>query len=184
MGVLARISAVLLLAWALGFALFAVTLPRPADEAIVTDAIVVPTGAKGRIERGLALLSAGRARRMLVTGTAPGVRRAELARIHGNSRALACCVDLGPDAVDTRGNAAEIGDWVRRHRYRSLRLVTSDWHVRRARLELSSALGGGVAVVEDGVPGNASLLVLLNEYHKLLLRQAILSWRSWSGGKA
>src|SRR3546814_10350716 len=37
-----------------------------------------------------------------------------------------CCIDLGHEAVDTRSNAEETAAWVRDHRYRSVRLVTSD----------------------------------------------------------
>lgn len=178
-GVLARLAALALLCWALGFALFMVTLPQPASAGLVTDAVVVPTGARGRIERGLEVIATGHARRMLVTGTAPGVTRADLARVFGRGRIVACCTDLGAEAVDTRGNAEEIAGWVRRHGYRSIRLVTSDWHMRRARLELASELGREVTVVPDGVPGAASLGQLLNEYHKLLLRGAALWSRNW-----
>ncbi|MEY4672029.1 MAG: hypothetical protein RLZZ415_1908, partial [Pseudomonadota bacterium] len=49
---LSRVSGLLVLAWALGFVLFAVTLPQPAAEE-PTDAVVVLTGGAGRIERGL-----------------------------------------------------------------------------------------------------------------------------------
>ncbi|MGQ7374658.1 hypothetical protein ACTGW9_11240, partial [Streptococcus suis] len=61
------------LGWCLGFAAFMLLLPRPLD-GYTTDAIVVPTGGAGRIDRGIALLEAHQARRMLVTGVAPGVR--------------------------------------------------------------------------------------------------------------
>lgn len=180
---LARFSAVVLLLWALGFALFMVTLPQPAPDTLATDAVVVPTGAKGRIERGLDVVAAGHARRMLVTGTAPGVTRGSLARVYGRPRLLACCVDLDPEAVDTRSNAAEIGRWVRRHGYRSIRLVTSDWHVRRAHMELGHALGRDVRVVADGVPSEITLTQLLNEYHKLLLRRLVLWWQAREGSR-
>ena len=55
------VSAVLLL-YVLGYALFAVLLPRPADER-PTDAIVVLTGGAKRIERGLDLMGRGKAKR-------------------------------------------------------------------------------------------------------------------------
>lgn len=168
-----RAAGLLLLAWALGFAAFMLMLPPPAG-AMRTDAIVVPTGARGRIDRGLALLEQGRARRMLVTGTAPGVRRIDLAHAYGHAAVIACCVDLGEEAVDTRSNAREIAGWVRAHRYRSIRLVTSDWHARRARMELSGELDRSVEVVIDGVPSQPNLSQLLNEYHKLILRRVLL----------
>lgn len=170
-----RALAALVIGWSLGFAAFMLLLPRPLDDATVTDAVVVPTGGPGRIDRGLELLQRHRAKRMLVTGVAPGVRTRDLARTYHTPRALFdCCIDLGTDAVDTRSNAEETTRWVRTHGYRTVRLVTSDWHVARARMELGAALGPGVTVLGDGVPGNARLATLVNEYNKLLLRRVVL----------
>lgn len=170
-----NLVALLGIGWAVGFAWFMLSLPGPAAPQR-TDAIVVPTGGAGRIDRGLALLKTGQARRMLVTGAAPGVRPIDLAIEYRTPPALfACCVDLGHQAVDTRSNAEETAAWVQAHRYTSVRLVTSDWHLRRAELELRYALGPKIRIVGDGVPtGAARLPLLLAEYHKLLLRRAAL----------
>lgn len=164
----------LVFAWLAGFAWFMLTLPGPLDNRR-TDAIVVPTGGPGRIDRGIALMKAHAARRMLVTGVAPTVRPVELAAEYKTEPALfACCIDLGREAVDTRSNAEETSAWVRRHGYKSVRLVTSDWHMRRAELELTNALGDDVTVVGDGVAGAPKILLLLAEYDKFLLRRAAL----------
>lgn len=169
-----RVIAGAALVWVLGLAWFMLTLPGPADDR-QTDAIVVPTGGPGRIDRGLALLKAHAARRMLVTGVAPGVRPIDLAIEYKTSpRLFACCVDLGSKAVDTRSNAEETAAWVRAHHYKSVRLVTSDWHLRRARLELTQTLGKDVVVVGDGVRGAPRLPLLLAEYHKYLVRRIAL----------
>ena len=175
-----RASALLLLLWALGFAAFMLLLPGPATDARA-DAIVVPTGAAGRIERGLDLLEEHRARRMLVTGTAPGVRRADIVRVFGHARLVGCCVDLGGEAVDTRGTAEETSAWVTGRGYRSILLVTSDWHARRARLELAAALGPDVAITVDGVPSHPGFAQAMNEYHKLLVRRLVLWWQAIRG---
>lgn len=169
-----RLLAVIALCWALGFATFMLLLPSPL-EGTTTDAIVVPTGGAGRIDRGIALLKAHQAKRMLVTGVAPGVRPIDLALEYRTSPALfACCIDLGDEAVDTRSNAEETAAWVRRHRYRTVRLVTSDWHVARAKMELGAALGREALVLGDGVPGTPRLMTLVNEYNKLILRRIAL----------
>lgn len=171
-----RLAASLALAWLIGFGWFMLALPGPGD-ARPTDAIVVLTGGAGRIDRGLDLLRARAARRMLVTGVAPGVGPIALATEYRASPALfACCIDLGHEAVDTRSNAEETRDWVRRHGYKSVRLVTSDWHLRRAQLELANALGPDVAVIGDGVPGNPRAPLLLSEYNKLLVRRFALAF--------
>lgn len=168
---IARLAALLVILWSLGFALFASTLPRPAGGGR-TDAVVVLTGGAGRIERGLDLLADRRAARMLISGVGVSVRPVELAARTGAPPALFdCCVDLGDRAVDTRSNAEEVGAWVRGHGYRSVRLVTSDWHMRRAAFEIGRELPAGVALVQDGVRTRPRLGVLVNEYSKYVLRR-------------
>lgn len=169
-----RLVSLVALLWCLGFAVFMLTLPR-ALEGNTTDAIVVPTGGAGRIDRGLDLLRDRQAKRMLVTGVGPGVRTVDLARTYpGRTRLFACCVDLGPEAVDTRTNAEETADWVAKRGYRSVRLVTSDWHVARARMELAAVLGPDIVILGDGVRSEPRLGVLIGEYNKLLLRRVAL----------
>jgi uncharacterized SAM-binding protein YcdF (DUF218 family) len=171
---LARILAVPALLYLLGFALFSFTLGRPLGD-LKTDAIVVPTGGPGRISHGIAVLKTGQAKRMLITGTAPGVRPIELAiEYKVEPRWFACCIDLGHEAVDTRSNADETAQWVREHGYKSVRLVTAEWHMPRARLELTHALGPEVAVVADAVRTNPEFVMLVREYNKYLVRRAAM----------
>lgn len=171
---IARVVAALALAWALGFALFMLVLPDRLDNH-PTDAIVVPTGAAGRIDRGITLLEAHQAKRMLISGVAPTVRPIDLAlEYHAAPALFACCIDLGREAVDTRSNAEETARWVRAHHYHSVRLVTSDWHMARARMELGNALDDDVVIVRDGVKGEPNLRLLVVEYNKLLLRRVAL----------
>jgi hypothetical protein len=65
---LARIAALPVLAWTLGLIWFSLTLPAPAPLAVKSDGVVVLTGGAGRFRRGLAVVEAGAARRMLVSG--------------------------------------------------------------------------------------------------------------------
>lgn len=166
--------AVLALAYLLGFAAFMLSL-RGEPDPRRTDAIVVLTGGAGRIPRGLTLLQEGAARRMLISGADPSVRPGELAAEYRVPRRLfACCIDLGNEAVDTRSNADETAAWVRQRGYRSVRLVTAEWHMPRARLELTHALGDGVEVVGDPVPSDPPFAMLVREYNKYLVRYAAL----------
>lgn len=168
---IARFFSLLVLLWALGFALFAVTLPRPAG-AGATDAIVVLTGGPGRVRHGLSLLQAGKAKRMLVSGVDRRVKPHELAAEYGVPEKLVdCCVDLGHDSVDTRSNAEETAAWVKKRRFRSIRLVTTDWHMPRAHYELSRMVGSDVEIVTDAVVSQPGLIALLKEYNKYLLRR-------------
>jgi len=166
-----RVASLLILLYVLGYALFAVLLPEPADDRR-TDGIVVLTGGAKRIERGLDLLERGRAQRMLISGVERTVRPIELATRYGKDEALFdCCVDLGRESVDTRSNAEETANWIKRHKFKSIRLVTTDWHMPRARFELGRETEG-LDVVADAVRSRPSFRTLFREYNKYLLRQA------------
>jgi uncharacterized SAM-binding protein YcdF (DUF218 family) len=168
-----RISSLLFLVWAIGFLWFVVALPRPAEDAVKTDAVIVPTGGAGRIARGLEVLDKGLAGKMLVSGVDPEVKPGEFAVEFGVSpQTMACCVTLGFAAVDTRSNAAETAKWVAQNEVQSLRLVTTDWHMRRAAGELDRTLPEHVSVIRDAVPSQPDLGTLFLEYHKLLASRA------------
>ncbi len=169
---MSRFLSLLLLAYVLGYAAFAAFLPRPAGDER-TEAIVVLTGGPGRIERGLKLMEEKRAKRMLISGVARTVRPIELAERYDADIALFdCCIDLGRESVDTRSNAEETVNWLERHNFASVRLVTTDWHMSRARFELRRQAGGDIEVLGDSVSSKPSFTQLFTEYNKYLLRRA------------
>ena len=168
-----RFGSLLLLLYAIGFILFTVTLAKPAGNgARRTDAAVVITGGSGRIEHGVQVLKAGQAKRLLVAGADPAVTKKDLIRrLGGNSRLVNCCVDLGSESVDTRSNAEEAGRWLAKRRYRSFRLITSDWHMRRARYDFNELLGDKYEIVPDAVRSRPYFTTLFGEYNKYVLRR-------------
>jgi len=109
---------------------------------------------------------------LLVAGADASVTKPDLAgRIRGSRPWLACCVDLGSESVDTRSNAEEAGRWLAKHDYKSVRLITSDWHMRRARYEFGRVLGSKYQIVGDAVRSEPSFLTLFGEYNKYVLRR-------------
>ena len=169
---ISRALAFLVLLYLLGYAAFAVLLPKAGD-ARQTDAIVVLTGGAHRLERGLDLLEQKKARRMLISGVDRNVRAVELASYYGRNQALfECCVDLGREAVDTRSNAEETSRWVERHKFRTVRLVTTDWHMPRAGFELAQQVGDKIDVYPDAIQSSPRFGQLFGEYNKYLLRRA------------
>jgi uncharacterized SAM-binding protein YcdF (DUF218 family) len=169
--VILRVLSFALLLYALGFMLFALTLGRPAD-GTRTDAAVVLTGGAGRIEHGFQVLRDRKARRLLVSGTDPTVTKEDLReRAPRSAEILRCCVDLDSTSVDTRSNAEEAERWLDQHRYRSFRLITSDWHMRRAKYEFRKVLGDKYELVPDAVRTQPSFMILFGEYNKYLLRR-------------
>ena len=174
-GIVGRLGAVLLLGWLGGFLWFSLTLPNPAPMAVKTDAVVVLTGGAGRLARGLAVLEAGSARRMLVSGVDRNTTRKQLAAAADTPKSRLNTTDLGYEAIDTRSNAEETAAWVALHDFSTIRLVTSAGHMRRARLELSRVLPNRVLVVSDAVPVEPKAPTIAAEYSKYLLRRAALA---------
>ncbi len=165
-----RIISFALLIWALGFAWFALLLPQPAP-ITKTDAIVVLTGGANRIDRGLEILKSGKSKKMLISGVDRDVKPRELAAQYaGSAKYFDCCIDLGFASVDTRSNALETARWAAKNKVKTLRLVTHDWHMRRARFELDRAMPDNISVTNDAVRTHPSLAALFKEYNKYWLR--------------
>lgn len=169
---LRRIASSVLLVWILGFLWFGLFQPQPAGP-VKTDAVVVLTGSGGRIDRGLEVLRQRLAPRMLVSGVDREVRPGEFAAQYRIARqTMACCITLGYESVDTRSNAREAARWIAANRFTTVRLVTSDWHMRRAAFDLAQVAPAGITVLEDAVATRPTFSVLFLEYHKLLARVA------------
>ena len=171
---IARLFAMVLLGYAVGFILFAVTLGKPAHaDAGKTDAAIVLTGGTGRIDYAVGVLQAGKAKRLLVAGADPSVTKQDLARLVGRQkqRLVRCCVDLDSTSVDTRSNAEEGERWLEKRKFTSVRLITNDWHMRRARYEFRQTLGKDYRVIPDAVRSEPSFVTLFGEYNKYVLRR-------------
>jgi uncharacterized SAM-binding protein YcdF (DUF218 family) len=175
------IVAVLLAAWVGGLAWFADQVPRRvANATSATDAIVVLTGGSARIDTGFRLLSSGLARKLFVSGVYRGVEVTELLRLaRQEPREVECCVVLGYSADDTAGNARETAAWVRAEGFRSLRLVTANYHMRRSLYEFRRAMPDIDIVPHPVFPKNVkreqwwlwpgTTKLITSEYNKFLL---------------
>lgn len=178
---LLSLPAVLVLAWAAGFAWFLhaawVTVEPPA----AADGIVALTGGAERVATALKLLAEGRARVLLVSGVGGATDFPALARYAGVDPALGGRVTLGRVAASTRGNAAETAEWARANGLHSLIVVTAGYHMPRALAELSRALPEmvlhPVPVLPPGMrqPGLTALRLLAGEYTKWLAAESGLS---------
>ncbi|MFN3724863.1 MAG: YdcF family protein [Allosphingosinicella sp.] len=166
---LVKFSIFPILLYGAGLVWFMNSLPGPAG-AEKTDGIVVLTGGEGRVARGFELIERGAADRLLISGVASVVRPQELAaRYDVPMETIRCCVDLGRAATDTRTNGQEIAEWVQRRRLRSIRVVTNDWHMPRARKEIGWRLGSTTRIVPDAVHSERTFKQLFVEYNKYLI---------------
>jgi uncharacterized SAM-binding protein YcdF (DUF218 family) len=105
------------------------------------DGIVVLTGGSSRVSDAVDLLASGYGKRLLISGVHWSTGTGELSRSLRDSKSwLACCVDLDYSAVDTRGNAAETRRWAQERGFRSLIVVTSNYHMPRAIVEFTHSM--------------------------------------------
>ena len=171
--------AVLVALFGAGFVWVALDARRPAPMPPLAGGIVVLTGGAGRIERGLRLLAEKRAELLLISGTGAGALPDLLAGA-GLDGELAAQVSrrpvtLGRGARSTRGNAREAAEWAAAQGLRSLIVVTSGYHMRRALLELRRTVPATVALhpvplvphLPDG-HDEVPLRLLVAEYGKWL----------------
>ena len=170
----------LILATGLGFFAFVHVLDRSEREpASRTDGIVALTGGAERITDAINLLAKGYASRLLITGVNERTTRDEIARLNPGQRVLLdCCVDLDYRARNTIGNAIETRRWVRDNHFRSVIVVTSNYHMPRTLIELDNVLPEARVVPypvvnEQRRPDNwwrdpATLRLLVAEYTKFL----------------
>jgi uncharacterized SAM-binding protein YcdF (DUF218 family) len=141
------------------------------------DGIVVLTGGSSRVSDAMELLADGYGKRLLISGVHPASGASDISRsLSDNQSLLNCCVDLDRSAVNTRSNAAETRRWAHERGFKSLIVVTSNYHMPRAIVELSHAMPDitliPFAVVADRWrdepwwSNGATVRLLLSEYVK------------------
>ena len=126
--------------YAAGFLFFVETLPRAETSLPHADGIVALTGGDARLDTAVGLLEHRAAERLLITGVYETTTKDELARrFHGGPR-FACCTDVDYTAEDTHDNAEQAADWAHRHGYRSLIIVTAQYHMPRSLAEFGALM--------------------------------------------
>jgi uncharacterized SAM-binding protein YcdF (DUF218 family) len=177
------------LAWIGGFFWYLGQIPTPpgpqtGNPVISTDAIVVLTGGSERVAAGVALLRAGLAERLLVTGVYPETRLVDILEpMDATAADVACCVDLGHAAQDTPGNARETARWMEKQQFGSLRLVTGNYHMPRSLAEFRDAMPDVTIVAHPVFPDGfvrddwwhepASAALIASEFVKHLWGRAL-----------
>jgi uncharacterized SAM-binding protein YcdF (DUF218 family) len=141
------------------------------------DGIVVLTGGSSRVSDAMELLADGYGKRLLISGVHPTSAASDISRsVTDNQSLMNCCVDLDRSAVNTRSNAAETRRWARERGFKSLIVVTSNYHMPRAIVELSHAMPD-ITLIPYAVVGDkwrdepwwtngATMRLLLSEYVK------------------
>jgi uncharacterized SAM-binding protein YcdF (DUF218 family) len=143
-----------------------------------TDAIVVLTGGRGRIDEGIKLYREHRAEWLFLVGVDPAVRKRELYPERRGTR--------GGDGVfleklsrNTLENAIHARDLIVKKRVSSIQLITSRYHMKRAILIFRHVLPKNVAIYpypvdssnlkEEWWSHNRSFILLFGEFYKYCL---------------
>lgn len=176
--------------WAGGLFWFKMSI---ADKKIVidrqTDAIIVLTGGSNRLKEGVDLLINNFAGRLFISGVGKGVTFSDLFQNLGFSKKdgdylaqveeLKSRIEYGYEARNTKGNAKEVVEWVKNKNYRSIRLVTSNYHMVRSVMEIRSLMPELEIIehtiisenvkLDDWLSFKGSRNLIINEYNKLLM---------------
>jgi len=126
-------------AWGVGFLIFLVAIwaASPPDPIPHADGIVALTGGDGRVSAALALLAEQAAPALLISGAGKGTYLGDFtADDSAAATHYASEITLGHTASSTRGNAVETAAWAKTRHMQSLIIVTADYHMPRAILEL------------------------------------------------
>ena len=182
---------VIVLVWFVGFLKYAenVSNSLPEEEIRHTDAVVVLTGGALRVTTGLAVLSTGKADKLLISGVHEGFQKRflhEMARDAGIAgdlnQIIECCVTLGSRARDTVGNAQETAEWVAQNKIISLRLVTAGYHMERSLIALRKVIPNLTILAHPVTPPDVAadhwfrsprtIFLLAGEFTKLLVSKS------------
>lgn len=174
----ARLGGVACGLWCAGFLVYLVhvfnsTPPNPLPPA---DGIVVLTGGDGRISEALALLARGEAPLMLISGVAKGTYLGDFTQDDSMAATdYAGDITVGHIATTTHQNGQEAAIWAKAHNMQSLVVVTADYHMLRALLEIHKALPKVKLIAYPVRPpamrnrlSRGTLLMLADEYSKYL----------------
>ncbi|MGE4480999.1 YdcF family protein [Acidocella sp.] len=169
-------------AWSAGFLIYlaAVFMAAPPNPLPLADGIVVLTGGDDRIREALKLLAAHEAPLLLISGAGKGTYLGDFTQDDSSAATrYASAITVGHMATTTHANGTETANWARAHHMHSLIVVTADYHMPRALVEIGRALPG-VRLIPDPVRPPAmrdhlawpTLRMLAGEYSKYLVVRA------------
>lgn len=176
--------------WAIGLGLFIAQAPYPDlnqlfDNKQKTDAIVIFTGGTNRLSHAIDLYKQGLAPKILISGVygknkpqtllkhiQPNLSNSEINNLSQN-------ISLDYLAENTVENAIETAHWIKKNQIKTIRLVTSIYHMPRSMLYMRYHLNNDITIIpEIVVPDKYTkstwwkprfLKIWMREYNKFLL---------------
>ena len=187
-----RLCVAVMLLYLAGFAYFAHKVSNISEDVPENaDGIVVLTGGPARIASGVKLLEEGKGERLLISGVHEATTpKALSAQIENSEKYFDCCIDLGKQALNTKGNAIEAAEWAKKNGYKSVVVVTASYHLPRALAQFAHYMPDieliPHAVVSSTANGQSKvssqrIILMFSEYSKFLLAHATNIGGSKSG---
>lgn len=147
-----------------------------------TDAIVVLSGGRGRVDEGVKLFKEGKGEHLFFIGVDPAVKKSDLYPERSGERSGAE-VYLEKASRNTLENAIFAREMLLKNNVRSMLLITSRYHMKRSLLILRSILPKDIAIYPHPVANKnsteqwwshgGSLRLLFSEFYKYCLYRVI-----------
>ncbi len=130
---------IILAAWFIGFVCFVKAIySYPLDDNTHTEAIIALTGGRNRIAEAVRLLNDNKSERLFISGVAKDTSLRLIEKQNNINIRNDEQVSIGKEATNTIGNALETKSWIDRNHIKSIRLVTSNYHLPRSSIEFRS----------------------------------------------
>ena len=147
------VLAVLVGAWLLACAVLFVWPPAETGAPSRANAVVVLSGSKNRLTKAEQLIRDGVAPVLAISSVLRGpnwhaARRLCRAGVYHHARVL--CFEANP--YNTRGEAETMSRIARRHRWSSLAIVSSTFHLTRAKLLFARCFRGKLSLIGTSTP--------------------------------
>lgn len=145
---------------------------------VKTDAIVVLAGGRGRVEEGVRLYRTDQGRWLFLIGVDPAVRKGDLFKERTGEKGGEGVI-LEQSSRNTLENALYARDLIMKRDIRSLTLITSRYHMKRATLLFRNVLPRDIAIYPHPVDSKnlqetwwshgGSFRLLFTEFYKYCL---------------
>ena len=127
--------------WICGFCLFAYKINHiKTDTSQTTDAIIVLTGGRNRIYEASKLFNDKRAKYLFISVVSKDITLENIQNTQNIKIYDFRNVEIGYNADNTVENANETTDWINKNNIKSIRLVTSNYHIYRSLIEFRNKL--------------------------------------------
>ena len=179
----------LVLIWFFGLAIFNYSIRSyPIDNSTRTDAIVVLTGGSNRIQEAINLLNSDLSDVLLISGVEKKTSLSSILNTLSVKPKPEKKIVIDHSSTNTVENAIETNDWILKNNVKSIRLVTSNYHLPRSRLEFEIQNKGLDIVLNPVFSENVSpkwwrysgtFSLVASEYNKFLLvylKHLLIDW--------